>query len=639
MKVKSLLLLGLLLLQPSGIFSTDSPKQDLLGRTNLTNNSKIIQNVTIAQKNKLVLDADKNSEAKEERQLSDVLTNVNKDNLMDKKIKVNRISGQSSSKLNKSSSYGQRKSDTVRETLNTPDRNLKDSNSAKTPTARNLKRRKKKRQKKKSLTKKKKGKKQDFTIRLKPPKLPKIPDFMGPYKPFRRKPKDFIDNLPTNIAPFQYKYIKGKKFLVRPVYNEGKIYYQTWMNQEKGYPDTDKFSVIDQGLSSMSPALSQVPNPMKLMFKKFRDNANTPKFTPDINADFEYNYFTLNFPYLNPKVDRLKQIQNNLIKWMHIDPKSETITTKYFQQNGKTILNRVVVSYFNQQYYKKKNYIINVKFSTEKINMNHIAKLSKKVGGPQVSAKYYERNYQFTKNFKCNVIRKKLHNPKIFACEEEINEQNYILPDILLVSFVDKYTLLKKQDLLFSYIPFKKKMAKAVYPTQIWAKTEPLADPEQLILGRVNVLKRRYKTMIPLIKSTIKRGKFQRSMAKLMADLAKYKLYYRTHVSLGELQYQKDLKIDLWDLQKQLYSRMEQVYRNYEGLLNKVDNINSYNINQEILKMRSRLDTLENFHTYYVKRRRFIIEEHIRKILNFLDYIIYLKERKIEGAIFEPFHG
>lgn len=474
-------------------------------------------------------------------------------------------------------------------------------------------------------------------VDLVPPTLATIPKLMGPYNEHaekRKKKKDFIDQLPNPVPPQKFKIIKGKKVIKKVKYRPKLTYYKHWKKEEKAYPFTDGYSFIDQGLSVMTPELYQ--RPIKKIYTMKTAMAANPAFTADIHSDIEDDYFQLVFPKFDPSLDRLKQIQTYIEKWMAIDKTSEKIDIKYYTVNNKTIYNRVIVDYFNMTYYKKKKYIIDVIFSIEKIHLNEIVKLSKFVPFKIPKNKYFEKNYLYTKKYKCNYIRKLLHKPKIFTCDEEINDQNYVLNNVFMVSFQDVYTLEMKTDLLFSLTKYQRVKAVPLYPERIWTKTEPIPDPKELIKKRIQALKTPYSKLYDEITPTLEEKRFKDSFDSLTRDINKYKLYYHTHKSLGEHQYQQDMKKGLWDLQKQMYLNMERIYRNYETIEFKNENVNTFNINQEVLKNRSVLLSDQDIHAFKVKRKRFLLEEHIRKIMNYLDFIYYLKQRKFENQYYKP---
>lgn len=482
---------------------------------------------------------------------------------------------------------------------------------------------------------KKKKKKLKPLVPPKPPRRPKIPKLITMRPKRRRRPKDIIDRLPSTLDKYKYKVVDGKKYMIVPKYRPIKTYMKHHDREHKEYPDTDKFVSADAQLETILPQTYGTPSRKKKlrMFKDMINNGDNPRFNPGMHSDLEYDYFNLTFPYLDTRLDRLKQIRDYIRKWMNIDPENEDVEVRYFQQAGETILNRVIVSYFNRQFYKKKRYIIDFKFGIERIIKKPLLKIARVVRSHVPKEKYYGKNYEFTLKYKCGVIRKKLLNPKIFKCTPVINEQHYILNNLFLVDMVLYRKMYK--GLLFSFEAYKPKKPKPLYPNPIHAMTEPLGDPREMILRRLKTLQPRYQKTYKHIQKVLERPEFRAAIGNLKADIAEYKLYFNSQVMLGEKQYQTDLKTDLWELQKQLYSHLDHVYRNYEMMLRKVEETNSYGINQEVLKMRSALDTLQNFAVYLIKRRRFILEEHIRKILNFLDYIDYKKNRKFESEFFD----
>ena len=487
----------------------------------------------------------------------------------------------------------------------------------------------------KKKKKKKKKKKLKPLTPPNPPKRPRIPKLVTLRRQKRKRPKDIIDKLPNTLDKYKYRTIEGKKYMIIPKYKPMRTYMKYHDKEDKEYPNTDKYVSSDAQMQTILPRTYGIAKRKKdLIFKDMAQNGDNPTFNPSMHADLEYDYFQLTFPYLDTRLDRLKQIRDYIKKWMKIDPENEDVEIRYFKQGGETILNRVIVSYFNRKFYKKKRYIIDFKFAMEQIIKKPLLKIAKLVRDGGSSGKYYEKNYEFTLKYKCGVIRKKLLNPKIFRCTPVINEQHYILNNLFLVDTVLYRKMYK--GLLFSYEAFIKKNAKPLYPNPINAMTEPLGDPREMILRRVKALKHKFRKTYKPIQKILNRPKFKKAIGNLVADIKEYKLYYNSQSMLGEKQYQKDLKSDLWELQKQMYSHLEHVFRNYEMMLRKVEESNSYNIEQEVFKMRSKLDTLQNFAVYLIKRRRFILEEHIRKILNFLDYIQYKKNRKFEAQMFAP---
>ena len=484
-------------------------------------------------------------------------------------------------------------------------------------------------------TKKTKKKKLKMLKPPKPPKRPSIPKKLTMRRQKRRRVKDIIDKLPNDLAKYKYKMVGKKKYMIIPKYKPIKTYMKAHDKEEKEYPDTDKYVRVDSQLQTIVPITYGIKSKKQrtMAFNDMFNNGTNPLFSPAIHGDLEYDYFYLEFPYLDTRLDRLKQIGDYIKKFMQIDPQNEDVEIRYFKQGGETILNRVVVSYFNRKFYKKKRYIIDFKFGIEKILKKSLLKIARVVRGTAPKEKYYGKNYEFTLKYKCGVIRKKLLNPKIFRCTPVINEQHYILTNMFLVDTVLYRKMYK--GLLFSYEGYKKKVAKPLYPNKINAMSEPLGDPKEMILRRVKALKPRFQKIYKSMQKTLNTGQFRAAIGNLKADIAEYKLYYNSQLMLGEKQYQKDVKSDIWNLQKQLYAHLERVFKNYENMLVKVEETNSYNINQEVLKMRSKLDTLQDLAVYLIKRRRFILEEHVRKILNFLDYIAYRKNRDFEAASFD----
>ena len=316
--------------------------------------------------------------------------------------------------------------------------------------------------------------------------------------------------------------------------------------EPKEYPDTDKFVRADAQLETILPITYGVKS-KKMRTMAFNDmfrNGTNPLFTPGIHSDLEYDYFYLQFPYLDTRLDRLKQIRDYIKKWMAIDSQNEDVEISYFKQDGETVLNRVIVSYFNRKFYKKKKYIIDFKFGIEKILKKSLLKLARVVRSATPKEKYYGKNYEFTLKYKCGIIRKKLLNPKIFKCTPVINEQHYILTNMFLVDTVLYRKMYK--GLLFSYEGYKKKVAKPLYPNKIDAMSEPLADPKEMILRRIKALKSRFQPVYKKMVKTLNKGIFREAIGNLKADIDEYKLYYNSQKMLGEKQYQIDLKSDIW---------------------------------------------------------------------------------------------
>ena len=485
--------------------------------------------------------------------------------------------------------------------------------------------------------KRKKKKKKDSPLSPpSPPKLPKIPKLVRIKKRKRRRKKDLLDKLPPVLDKYKYHKVGDQKYMIIPKYRPIKTYLKKHDKETKEYSNTDKYSAVDSQLATMLPITYGTPGKKQraMAFNALLKGGDNPRFSKDMHADLELDYFKLTFPYLDRRFDRLKQIQSYVKKWMAVDPTSEDVEIKYYKEGGLEVYNQVVVSYFNRKFYKKKRYIIEFTFAIEKVLKKKILKLAKIVRATPPKSKYYEKNYEFTIRYKCGVIRKRLLNPKIFRCHPVINSQDYILNNTFIVDTVLYQKMYK--GLLFSFDARKRVMAKRLYPNPINAMTEPIGDAKEMIIRRLDILKYKFKRYKKDMVKILEYPNFKAAFGNLDADIKQYKMYYNSQVMLGEKQYQKDLVTDLWNVQKQFYTHLEWVVKNYEIMNQKNEEANVYTIDQETLKMRSRLETIQNAHTYVVKRRRFVLEEHVREILNFLDYIAYVRDRKFENLFFNP---
>lgn len=469
----------------------------------------------------------------------------------------------------------------------------------------------------------------------KPPKLLKFGNITPKYNPMRKKFfKDIIDELPNPVPP--EKLIKKNGKLYRKPQKRlppHKEYIKLWQAHTKMYPDVDKYQKMDKDLEALIDPTYAIPRP-KVYKMKMLENDN-PVFLLEYHGDMEHDYFKLHFPRLKPGQEKLTQVKKNLLKWFRIDPSQETIDVSYMIQDGKKCKNYVVAKYFNNRFYRKKNYIIEVFFQNEKPPGNALRAKAKLVNHVPTDNKYYGKNFLFTWKYQCSVIRKKMMNPRFFTCVPAIDEDGNFIDELYDVNAKLKDGRVFK-DLLFSYLGVLKKKARPIYPEPIYSKTEPIPDAETLIKRRFEtVLKKKYDIVKHFIGMEFMKKDMRDSLKNLKKDIDEYKLYYKTNVALGEKNYQDELKSQLWHFQKQLYSKMQKSKINYEIFQQKVYYINKYGINRSMGKMRGKLDTLNDMQIYYAKRRRFVLEEHIRRVIAFLHYVQYFREKTLERRIFE----
>ena len=493
--------------------------------------------------------------------------------------------------------------------------------------------RKKRRAKKKKEKELKVGKSK-FKLQS-PPDLLKFGSITPKYDPLRLKNnRDIIDELPNPVPP-EVLISKNGKMYRKPLkkHSKHKEYIKLWEEDKKKYPDVDKYQKMDKDLENMIDPTFGVPKQKTLRLRSVEND--NPVFLIGFHADMEHDFFKLNFPKLLPGQQRLKQIKTNLLKWFRINPAQETIDVEYMTQNGHETKNYVVAKYFNNRYYRKKNYIIEIFFMNEKPPGNDLRQMAKFVNPVPTKNKYYEKNFLYTWKYKCNVIRKKMIRPKLFTCWPAINEDKFFIDDLFVVNAKLRDGRVF-QDILFTYMGADYKKARPLYPEPIYAKTEPLPDAEKLIKRRYQTgLKRKYKFILHFIDADMAKKSLVTAFDQFKKDIDEYKLYYKTNVALGEQNYQEELKNQLWHFQKELYSKFETSKKNYEIFQQKVYYSNTYGLNLSLLRMREKLDTLNDMRTYVVKRRRFVLEEHIRRVIEFLNYVQYFREKLLERRIFE----
>lgn len=402
------------------------------------------------------------------------------------------------------------------------------------------------------------------------------------------------------------------------------------------YPYTGIEHKLDNGLFYEDPDL-QLTDIVDAQLRRgpTGELLSNPHFEPAFHKDPDKYYFQLEFPTFDKNEKRIDQIDQYIKTWMNISPGRENVSVSFVKENGKTVLNRVEAAYFNQQTKISKNYIIDVDFIPEAVNFKPDFRRAHKVYTALQTDPRYENNLGIQNAENCSAIRKQLGNPKFFTCNPYVNRMGFHPEDMYSVDVVLKGVM--KKFILFHIIPFSEKPAEELHPDDLnmpRPKNETLID---FVLEYIKKHKPRNKLIYKYMMQAVSAKEFVKRMSKFDGMLDDFNDVYKEQESEVDKVVIMKIKSLLWDRKKKQVDAVLSFESNIKMMDDIALAINKYGLKRATGKVKHDNRNLGDLKTYLIRRKRFVTEYHIQKIYEYLDYLRYLKDKKIEQRFFNGF--
>ena len=360
-----------------------------------------------------------------------------------------------------------------------------------------------------------------------------------------------------------------------------------------------------------------------------------PDFLPAYHKNEKVDYFSLEFPTFDVHESRIDQISEYVSSWMGLSPTRENVKCSFVTIDDKKVLNRIKAVYFNPGTGVNKTYTLDVKFIPEKITFKHDFREGHKLYSSPSRNPYFELNIGVQETELCRFIQQKLGNPKFFECLPYVNSRGFHPPNMFSVDVVLKGEM--RKNILFHIVPFSKRPADPLSPDDNESPPEPDNTLVKIMLRYVN--KRRpsnamiYKFMVDALTSR----EFVERLNKFDGILEDFFDVYKEERSQIVEKFILKTRALLWSRKgKEVEDKMafDENIKMMEGI---ADTINKWGVT----KARDRALHIVHNHgdikTYLVRRKRFESEYRIQKIYEYLDYLRYLKDQKIEKRFYNGF--
>lgn len=405
------------------------------------------------------------------------------------------------------------------------------------------------------------------------------------------------------------------------------------VTEEMPYPfDGSAEEELEHNMYYEDPTVRVTDQPMfQLRYGPNGEVLENPIFHREYHTNINKDYFQLAFPKFDPYGDRLDQIKSYLNKWMDINEKFENLYVMFWKMNEKDVLNRVTVSYYNRKTKISKDYIIDVDFLQEVQNNIKVNRTAKKVFGDVIEDQFYNTNFSFTQQFDCQRIRKSLGKPKFFTCNPMLNNGGFFIPKVYTVDVMLKGTMHKNQ--IFKIVPFTVSPAKELEPdSTLPPKVEQLGLYD-MIFNKATKTPKRDKKYRKYILKALGSEEFMERITKFEDEIDKYNESFDEGVNENVEAYQIRLKSALFDIQKDLKEKGDEFEIGYKMLEKYVEKVNVYNIKKAQAFARHRTKLKEEARTYFTMKNKIIVETQMKKIYEYLDYMRYYKDQRMEKKI------
>ena len=404
------------------------------------------------------------------------------------------------------------------------------------------------------------------------------------------------------------------------------------------YPFKGKRKKIEKGIVYATPELPVTDAPqIQLQYGPKGEKLDNPEFLPQYHKDPSYDYFNLRFPTWSPRESRISQITKYLHAFINLDSTKENLKVDFVKINNKNVLNRVKGEYFNLSNKMTKEYFFDVDFLPEKVSMASFTSAAHKIYLGLARDPYYGKCYKITRNADCKAIRKQLKNPKFFICTPMVTDMGFIPPTTYSVDAVLKGKMFRGQ--LFQTKTFSTALADPLIPDR---NEKPKTEEPSLlsfVLERVNNIKskdkdREYKGYMMKALTT---KEFVARIGKFDEVVGQFSEVYVKSRGNVEDDAQVKLKSLLWDRRRDEFNQEKEDMLNYNIMTDLAEQINKYQLNNAIKKTKNSLRNLGDLKTYLVRRKRFATEIQIQRVYEYLDYLRFLKDERIEKKFLNGF--
>ena len=395
---------------------------------------------------------------------------------------------------------------------------------------------------------------------------------------------------------------------------------------------------LEDGMYYEDPTIRVTDAPMfQLRYGPNGEVLDNPLFKRNFHMTKSRDYFQLAFPKFDPYGDRLDQIKSYLNKWMDINEKFENIYVTYWKMDEKDVMNRVSVSYYNRKTKINKDYIIDVDFIQEiQDNMGFIRK-AKKIYGDVITDEFYDKNFIFTNQFDCQRIRTELGKPKFFVCNPQLNKLNFFIPNLYTVDVMLKGQMYKNQ--VFNVVPFTTRPGKELEPDSSQPPKVEEKNLYDMIFEKASKPPKKDRKYRRYIMRALGSEEFMERITKFEDEIDKYNEAFGEGVDENVEAYQIRLRSALFDFQKELLEKGEEFEEGYKMLDSYVEKVNIYNILKAKRYARHRTKLHEEVVTYFTMKNKIIVENQMKKIYGYLDYMRFYKDQRIEKKILAGYNS
>lgn len=341
------------------------------------------------------------------------------------------------------------------------------------------------------------------------------------------------------------------------------------------------------------------------------------------NHDTDVDYFKLTLPQLNEDDDRIEIVRDYLTEWMKLDPKTENITAYRMNINNTNVDNRFKAIYLNKISGFSKWYYFDIDFQDDKVHPEKYRR--EKYASVDTDDDYeYDREYVHTLNKDCTAIKDSVKNSVKIQCTPLVNENDYVVKGVYNV-MIDVKTPKGIKEIKRIYMTDGEMQEKAGKAKVEKKSSQPKFDtPYDLALKKIKAMNN--SQMLKDIDRSEIINKSENAEKKIFA----YNEAIRIKSIQQESNYVADAKDAAWSSLSRNQTRENAHVRTVALLRKAAEQINAFHVDVGLRMMNHLIDYMDKYKAYNSMANFYKREIKVTKLIDYLDYLWYLRDKELD---------
>lgn len=345
-------------------------------------------------------------------------------------------------------------------------------------------------------------------------------------------------------------------------------------------------------------------------------------FKPAFHDD-DIDYFNITVGLLEKGQERIDKVRSYLTTWMKLDPKTENISVYPLEINGIKVANRFKGVYLNKLSGFSKSYYFDINFQDNLADPTPYRK-ERFVDINTDDDFGYGREYVHTLNKDCEGIRSIMMNVIKIACTPLINADGYVIMGTYRARIEIK-------------TPTSFKISNRIFITEGDVQNEASQGIVQPI-GTPQRPDSPFKAALKIISSTNNIGMIKDMDGPEVEN--RYKTCeakidtYNHGLILKQIQdeqaYLERVKDESWGALSEVRTREMAHIKTVDILRGAAEDINNYHIDLGVRMMNHLVDYMDKYKAYNSMSKYYKREIKITKLIDYLDYLWYLRDKELD---------